>query len=126
MLTPFLEKGVPCQYYYMFKTAAEVEEVSMLQTLHVNGNVRNRYEDHVNPQWVRLLNILEMNVTYERCEGAELHTTDGRTILDFNSGYCVHNIGHNHPRVIAALKHELDKCGPAMLQAHVPDLAHTR
>jgi len=107
----------------MFKTAAEVEEVSMLQTLHVNGNVRNRYEDHVNPQWVRLLNILEMNVTYERCEGAELHTTDGRTILDFNSGYCVHNIGHNHPRVIAALKHELDKCGPAMLQAHVPDLA---
>src|SRR5271166_227181 len=123
MLTPFLEKGVPCQYYYMFKTAAEVEEVSMLQTLHVNGNVRNRYEDHVNPQWVRLLNILEMNVTYERCEGAELHTTDGRTILDFNSGYCVHNVGHNHPNVVAAIKDELDKSGPAMLQSHVADLA---
>jgi ornithine--oxo-acid transaminase len=81
------------------------------------------YERHVNPRWVRLLDIFQMNVTYERCSGAELHTADGRVILDFNSGYCVHNIGHNHPRVIAALKKELDKSGPAMLQAQVPELA---
>ncbi|MEO8596802.1 MAG: hypothetical protein ABI759_26015 [Candidatus Solibacter sp.] len=25
------------------------------------------YSDHVNPQWVKLLNVLQMNVTYERC-----------------------------------------------------------
>ena len=81
------------------------------------------YEQYVNPQWVRLLDILDMNITYDRCEGAELITADGRVILDFNSGYCVHNAGHNHPRIIAALKDELDKRGPAMLQAHVPGLA---
>src|ERR1700675_702466 len=75
------------------------------------------YERYVNPRWVRLLDIFQMNVTYERCSGAELHTAGGRVILDFNSGYCVHNIGHNHPRVIAALKEEIDKHGPAMLQA---------
>jgi len=56
------------------------------------------YEKYVNPQWVRLLDVLQMNVEYARCVGAELHTTDGRRILDFISGYCVHNIGHNHPR----------------------------
>jgi len=81
------------------------------------------YSGHVNPQWVRLLNILQMNVPYERCAGAELFTGDGRTVLDFLSGYCVHNIGHNHPSVIAALKAELDRQGPAMLQRHVPELA---
>jgi ornithine--oxo-acid transaminase len=81
------------------------------------------YQHHVNPQWVRLLEILRMNVDYVRCRGAELETADGRTTLDFNSGHCVHNTGHNHPRVIAALKQELDAAGPAMLQNHVADLA---
>ena len=38
-------------------------------------------------------------------------------------GYCVHNAGHNHPAIIAALKEELDRSGPAMLQSHVPQLA---
>jgi ornithine--oxo-acid transaminase len=81
------------------------------------------YSEHVNPQWVKLLSLLEMNVRYTRCVGAELFTADGGRILDFLSGYCVHNLGHNHPRVIAALHDELDRSGPAMLQSHVPELA---
>src|SRR5260370_11868664 len=88
--------------------------------------LRPLYSDHVNPQWVRLLDVLEMNARYERCAGTELFTSDGRTILDFLSGYCVHNIGHNHPDVLAALKAELDGQGPAMLQSHVPELAGER
>src|ERR1700732_5251213 len=81
------------------------------------------YERYVNPQWVRLLDVLQINVDYVRCVGAELHTTNGRRILDFISGYCVHNVGHNHPKVISALKEELDRNGPAMLQSHVSELA---
>jgi ornithine--oxo-acid transaminase len=64
-----------------------------------------------------------MNVSYDRCSGAELFTSDGRRIVDFLSGYCVHNTGHNHPEIIDAIKAELDRCGPAMLQSHVPELA---
>jgi ornithine--oxo-acid transaminase len=82
-----------------------------------------RYRDAVNPHWVRLLKLLQMDVRYERCIGTELLTTDGRHILDFLSGYCVHNLGHNHPAIIEAVKDELDRCGPAMLQSHVPELA---
>jgi ornithine--oxo-acid transaminase len=81
------------------------------------------YAEHVNPQWVHLLDLLQMNVRYERCTGAELFTSDGRRILDFLSGYCVHNTGHNHPAIVEALKNELDRGGPAMLQSHVPELA---
>src|SRR5271169_4202213 len=83
----------------------------------------SNYRDYVNPQWVTLLNLLGMNVEYERCLGCELFTKDGRRILDFLSGYCVHNVGHNHPYIIQALKDEMDQCGPAMLQSHVPELA---
>ncbi len=64
-----------------------------------------------------------MKVRYERCEGVELHTADGRTILDFLSGYCVHNAGYNHPSIVAAVRAELDRRGPGMLQSHVPELA---
>jgi ornithine--oxo-acid transaminase len=81
------------------------------------------YERFVNPQWVRLLDVLRMNLDYRTCRDVELKTADGRVILDFNAGYCVHNIGHNHPRVIAALKDELDLAGPAMLQNHVAESA---
>jgi ornithine--oxo-acid transaminase len=81
------------------------------------------YSTHVNPQWVRLLDLLEMNVEYERCVGSELFASNGRRILDFLSGYCVHNIGHNHPAVIGALHDELESLGPAMVQSHVARLA---
>jgi len=81
------------------------------------------YAEHVNPQWVRLLNLLQMNERYEKCSGTELFTSSGRRILDFLSGYCVHNAGHNHPAIVSALHEELDRGGPAMLQSHVPELA---
>jgi ornithine--oxo-acid transaminase len=83
----------------------------------------DRYADFVNPQWTKLLALLEMNVAYDRCAGAELTTIDGRRIIDFLSGYCVHNTGHNHPAIIQALKDELDRSGPVMLQSSISELA---
>lgn len=83
----------------------------------------DRYAGYVNREWVRLLDLLQMNVRYERCVGAELFTAEGMCVLDFLSGYCVHNVGHNHPDVVRALQLELARCGPAMIQTHVADLA---
>jgi ornithine--oxo-acid transaminase len=81
------------------------------------------YSEYVNPQWAKLLGILGLSASYKQCTGVELHTEDGRRILDFLSGYCVHNTGHNHPYIVQALKSELDQLGPVMLQSHVPELA---
>ena len=83
----------------------------------------DHYAARVNPQWSRLLSLLGMNVSYERCLGSELFTSSGRRILDFLSGYCVHNVGHNHAAVVDALREELARCGPVMLQSHVSELA---
>ena len=97
----------------------------MLMTMPLAEHVATNglYSQHVNPQWVRLLRVLDLSVSYERCEGAELFTADGRRILDFLSGYCVHNVGHNHPAVLLAIIDELQKRGAVMLQSHVPELA---
>jgi len=95
------------------KTATMVSPVARISS----------YQEFVNPQWVALLNLLEMNVEYVRCAGCELFTNDGRRILDYLSGYCVHNTGHNHPYIVEALKSELEKSGPGMLQSHVPEIA---
>ena len=64
-----------------------------------------------------------MNVRYTQCSGTVMRTENGRDILDFLSGYCVHNTGHNHPHIVSALQEELGRNGPAMVQSHVPDLA---
>lgn len=48
------------------------------------------------------LNVLE------GCEGAELIDTRGRRYLDFH-GNSVHQVGYGHPRVIAAVKEQLDR-----------------
>jgi ornithine--oxo-acid transaminase len=114
-------QGIPrnrrCIHFTHMATRSEPTVSSPL------SSATSNYKEHVNPQWVALLNLLGMNVEYERCLGTELFTKDGRRILDFLSGYCVHNAGHNHPYIIQALKDELDKCGPAMLQSHVPEIA---
>ena len=44
----------------------------------------------------------------ERAEGATLIDVEGRRILDFH-GNSVHQLGHGHPRVVAAIKAEIDR-----------------
>lgn len=97
---------------------------STLATPHELSSISpSAYADYVNPEWVRLLDLLGMNVRYRSCLGTELHAEDGRIFLDFLSGYCVHNAGHNHPYIVEALRDEIQACGPAMLQSHVADIA---
>lgn len=44
----------------------------------------------------------------ERTEGIHMFTTDGRQLIDFNSQLMCVNIGHSHPKVLAAMKSQLD------------------
>jgi ornithine--oxo-acid transaminase len=62
-------------------------KTAALSVCSVESAAHRDYQQYVNPQWVTLLNLLGMNVQYERCLGTELFTKDGRRILDFLSGY---------------------------------------
>ncbi len=44
-----------------------------------------------------------------RGEGATVFTADGRSYLDYSSGLAVLNIGHSHPRVMEAVRAQLDQ-----------------
>lgn len=45
----------------------------------------------------------------ERAQGAEVWDTDGRRFIDFAGGIAVLNVGHRHPRVVAAAREQLDR-----------------
>jgi acetylornithine/N-succinyldiaminopimelate aminotransferase len=48
-------------------------------------------------------------VSFERGEGAWLYDTDGRRYLDCLSGIAVNTLGHNHPRLVAAITDQASK-----------------
>ena len=43
------------------------------------------------------------SVEFVRGEGARLWDAEGREYLDFFAGLSVHNLGHCHPRIVAAI-----------------------
>ena len=45
----------------------------------------------------------------ERAENAEIWDKDGNRYIDFAAGIAVVNTGHRHPRVIEAVKAQLDR-----------------
>ena len=64
------------------------------------------------------------NLPVERAEGVYLYTRDGRRILDFLAGFGACNAGHNHPRVVAAAREQMERMvhAPLGVIAHEPAL----
>ena len=50
-----------------------------------------------------------MGLEIEYAEGSRIHTTDGRTFLDLISGIAVSSLGHRHPKVIQAIREQIDR-----------------
>lgn len=48
-------------------------------------------------------------ITVEKAEGIYLYAPDGKRYIDMISGIGVSNIGHRHPKVVEAIKQQLDK-----------------
>ena len=48
-------------------------------------------------------------VFIERAKNAELWDVEGNRYIDFASGIAVLNTGHNHPKVVAAVREQLEK-----------------
>ena len=48
-------------------------------------------------------------IIVERAEGVYLYSPDGKKYIDMISGIAVTNVGHRHPKVVAAIKNQVDK-----------------
>ncbi|HLY03778.1 MAG TPA: aminotransferase class III-fold pyridoxal phosphate-dependent enzyme, partial [Candidatus Cybelea sp.] len=65
------------------------------------------YKRFVNPPLARVMRLSGSPVEV-RAEGATIWDQTGKAYLDFAGGYGVFTLGHRHPRVVAAVRAQLD------------------
>jgi putrescine aminotransferase len=66
-----------------------------------------QYEKYINPGMARLMRMLGTTVEV-KTEGAFMYDVKGHRYLDFLSGHGVYNIGFCHPKVVQAVKDQID------------------
>lgn len=85
-------------------------------TLHAQGTLTgtdlaqeafDNYRSYVNPPLARVMKLSGSPVEVS-AEGSTITDHTGKTYLDFAGGYGVFTLGHRHPRVVAAVKDQLD------------------
>lgn len=73
----------------------------------LHDHVLALYQDHVNPYLARLMAFAGFG-TEVKGEGVYITDHEGREFLDFLGGYGVFSLGHRHPKVVQAVKDQLD------------------
>jgi putrescine aminotransferase len=66
------------------------------------------YRRYLNPPLARVMKVSGSPVEV-RAEGSTITDHNGKAYLDFAGGYGVFTLGHRHPRVVAAVKDQLDR-----------------
>lgn len=72
-----------------------------------HAQVLDLYNRHVNPWLARLMNFAGFS-TEVRGEGCWITDIEGRRYLDCLGGYGVFSFGHRHPRIIEAVRRQLE------------------
>ena len=73
----------------------------------LHSEVVRKYAEHINPYLAKLMNFAGFGVEVKG-EGSYLYDQDGKRYLDCLGGYGVFSLGHRHPRVVEAVKSQLD------------------
>ncbi|MHB8613304.1 MAG: aspartate aminotransferase family protein [Candidatus Dormibacteraceae bacterium] len=61
---------------------------------------------------------IETGLVWQRASGSEVFDVDGRRYVDFSSGVLVTNVGHSHPRVVAAIQRQAETLVNCYLSPH--------
>jgi putrescine aminotransferase len=72
------------------------------------AEVTRCYREFISPDLARLLRITGFGSMEVRAEGVWVYDQQGKRYLDFSGGYGVFSLGHRHPKVVAAVKDQLD------------------
>ena len=73
----------------------------------LHAEVVRKYAEHINPYLAKLMNFAGFGVEVKG-EGCYLFDQEGRRYLDCLGGYGVFSLGHRHPRVVQAVRDQLD------------------
>lgn len=83
------------------------------------GDTYDLHRRYINPQFVRVLQVIGFERNYTTAKGAWLKDEKGAEVLDFLAGFGVFNIGRNHPLVARVLHDMLDSDPASMVQMDV-------
>ena len=67
------------------------------------------FEAHVNPSLSAVLKFIGVDSSEESADGCIVRDSQGQEFLDCVGGYGTMSCGHSHPRVVQAVKDQLDK-----------------
>lgn len=84
------------------------------------------YEQFVNPALARLFRFMGLNAVEWEAQGYSITDSNGKEYIDCLGGYGVFSLGHRHPRVVAAVKRQLDRMplsGKVLFNKEMADLA---
>ncbi|NIL97586.1 MAG: aminotransferase class III-fold pyridoxal phosphate-dependent enzyme [Planctomycetales bacterium] len=83
------------------------------------ASAAKRYRRYVNPVIVDVAGQAGLARIFVRGEGNYLWDESGRKYLDFVAGFGSLNLGHNHPRVVAAITKSLQQLAPGFAQSAI-------
>ena len=72
------------------------------------AEVTRCYKEFISPDLARLLRLTGFGAMEVKAEGCWVYDQQGKRYLDFSGGYGVFSLGHRHPKVVAAVKDQLD------------------
>ena len=78
------------------------------------------HEQHVNPQYVKVLRTIGFDRCYVKATGPYLWDIEGTKYLDMNSGFGMFAVGRNHPEVRRALTEFMALDYPSLVQLDAP------
>ena len=89
------------------------------------ADVVDKYAKHLNPYLAKLMQFAGFGVEM-RGEGCYIYDQDGKSYLDCLGGYGCFSLGHRHPKVVEAVKSQMDSLclsGKAFFNRHGAELA---
>ncbi|MDL2280291.1 aspartate aminotransferase family protein [Selenomonadales bacterium OttesenSCG-928-I06] len=68
-----------------------------------------KYEKYLNPSTAKLFRFMGLNTVEDRAIGSVIYDIHGKSYIDCLGGYGVFSVGHCNPKVIEAVKIQLEK-----------------
>lgn len=69
----------------------------------------DKYKKYVNPAYANILSFSGFNIPEDKAEGCYIYDMSGRKFLDCVGGYGAFSLGHLNPKVVEAVKAQLEK-----------------
>lgn len=79
-----------------------------MTTEHIIDETIAKYEKFVNPAMAKLFRFMGLSTVEWGADGNIIRDIDGKEYIDCLGGYGVFTLGHRHPRVVEAVKKQLD------------------